>query len=331
MIIIGLFKACILANPRLSIFPTAHEHRPRTNIQYNSPLCQPSFCFTRCYSVMGAISKTISVFARLGELASSVIVLGLLGRFLWVVSDANVYADPVIIFATVVAAISTFFSIILFPPFTYSFLAFPIDFILFVVWLVAFCLMEAVSYDLAKFKLDQNNKFQLTGIHTCDAIWYWSYWGFYWGGFWRSPTIIVNGPSSIGWAGCSSWRAALAFTFIASMAFLFSSILVSQAKVTLFHGFDLRVGVLRRDGVSRGEKKSTSEFGSVSYKFLHTIFLTKSKYRKRDSNGIQRTRANETSVMDPESCPIRDVGASTDTGARISAPQGAAAFSHSLS
>jgi len=68
---------------------------------------------------------------------------------------------------------------------------------------------------------------KLTGIHTCNATWYWSYWGVLWGGFWRTPRI-VNGPADIGWSGCSSWRAVIAWSFISFFLSLCSAILVSH-------------------------------------------------------------------------------------------------------
>lgn len=94
---------------------------------------------------MGVVSKGLSVCLRVGELASSVIVLGIVGRFLWLVSDANVYSDARLVYTIVVASISTVASLIFMIPFTFSFLAFPFDFALFVCWLVAFCLLEVVS------------------------------------------------------------------------------------------------------------------------------------------------------------------------------------------
>jgi len=156
---------------------------------------------------MGSVSKVLSVILRLGELVFGVIVLAVLGRFLYLVGEANAYADSRVIYTTVVSSIAIALSILLMPPFTYSFMAFPVDFILFALFLVAFCLLEA-----------------LTGTNTCGAVWYWSYWGFFWGGFWRTP-VLVTGPGDIGWAGCSAWRTVLAFTFISSMTFLCSSFL----------------------------------------------------------------------------------------------------------
>lgn len=153
---------------------------------------------------MGAAFKAFSVFLRLGELACSVIVLGLVGRVLWHIGQANTYSDARLIFTTVVACISTVASLLLMVPFTFTFFACPVDLVLFVLWLVAFILLEL-----------------LTGINTCNGVWYYSYWGYYWGGFWRTP-IIVTGPWDLGWSGCSSLRAVLAFSFIASMGYLLS-------------------------------------------------------------------------------------------------------------
>jgi len=105
---------------------------------------------------MGSASKVISVFLRLGELASAVIVLGIVGWFLSAVNEANGYADPNLTYIIVIACISVFLSVVLILPFTYSFLAFPMDFVMFVLWLVAFCLEEAVrtpttSHDIYSF------------------------------------------------------------------------------------------------------------------------------------------------------------------------------------
>ena len=156
---------------------------------------------------MSAASKILSVILRIGELCCSLIVLGIVGSFFWRVGQANTYADNRLVFTIVLASISTVLSLLLMVPFKFTFYACALDFILFGLWLVDFILLEL-----------------LTGIHTCDAVWYYNYWGYYWGGFWRTP-IVVTGPFSIGWAGCSSWKTVLAFSFIASMAFLFSTFL----------------------------------------------------------------------------------------------------------
>lgn len=156
---------------------------------------------------MSAASKILSVILRIGELCCSLIVLGLVGHFFWRVGQANTYADNRLVFTIVLASISTVLSLLLMIPFKFTFYACAIDFVMFALWLIDFILLEL-----------------LTGIHTCNSAWYYNYWGYYWGGFWRTP-IIVTGPASIGWSGCSSYRTVLAFSFMASMAFLFSSFL----------------------------------------------------------------------------------------------------------
>ncbi|RYP72584.1 hypothetical protein DL771_004079 [Monosporascus sp. 5C6A] len=80
---------------------------------------------------MGSASKVISVILRLGELLAAVVVMGLLGRFLYIVGEANSYADSRLIYTTVVSSVATFLSLVLLLPFTYSFMAFPVDFVMF--------------------------------------------------------------------------------------------------------------------------------------------------------------------------------------------------------
>jgi hypothetical protein len=94
---------------------------------------------------MGSGSKIAHVLLRVGQLAASAIVLGLLGRFLWIISTAGVFADSRIVYATVVACIGVLFSVFFMVPCIASFFTFPIDFIMAILWLVAFCLFEAVS------------------------------------------------------------------------------------------------------------------------------------------------------------------------------------------
>jgi len=152
---------------------------------------------------MGATSQVLSVIHRLGELVCSTVVLAVLGRFFFFIDLANTGANGRLIYACVVASISLLISILFMPPLKYSFFGFPFDFVLFVMWLVAFCLLET-----------------LTGVHTCSSDWYLTYWGYYWGRFW-----VVDGDLDIGDAGCASWRSILAFCFMAMMAFLFSGFL----------------------------------------------------------------------------------------------------------
>uniref|UniRef100_A0A0D2XTD1 MARVEL domain-containing protein n=1 Tax=Fusarium oxysporum (strain Fo5176) TaxID=660025 RepID=A0A0D2XTD1_FUSOF len=143
----------------------------------------------------GSGHKVASVILRFLELACGAIVLGLLGHFCDLVNEAsNISVDGRIIYAMVVAGITIVYSIVFFAPFDILFMAFPFDFILFIMWLVAFCLLET-----------------RTRSHICSAEWYYNYWGYYWGRFWRVGPV---GRVSINGAGCSEWRTVLAFSII---------------------------------------------------------------------------------------------------------------------
>jgi hypothetical protein len=92
----------------------------------------------------GVAHKVISVLLRMGEFASAAIVIGILGRFCYLISDAHAHTDGRIIYAMVVAGISIVYTFFFCPPFKSLFLAFPVDFVLFVMWLVAYCLLQTV-------------------------------------------------------------------------------------------------------------------------------------------------------------------------------------------
>ncbi|KAK0705773.1 hypothetical protein B0T21DRAFT_298961 [Apiosordaria backusii] len=154
---------------------------------------------------MGAASKVIHIVLRVFEVICSVIVLGLLARFLHLIAQAGASADSRVVYGVVTASISTLFALVFIAPFIYAFLAFPMDAILFVMWIVVFGLLTS-----------------RTGSSMCNASWYWNYWGYYWGGWWRVPEVTVWDR---GYGGCASWRAVLAFSFLAAIAFLVSAIL----------------------------------------------------------------------------------------------------------
>lgn len=92
----------------------------------------------------GKSHKVVSVFLRLGELCSAIIVLGILSRFTYLLSVAQVHADGRIVYAMVTAGIGILFSLLFCPPFDSLFMSFPFDFIMWIMWLVAFCLLETV-------------------------------------------------------------------------------------------------------------------------------------------------------------------------------------------
>ncbi|KAH6874011.1 hypothetical protein B0T10DRAFT_522081 [Thelonectria olida] len=153
----------------------------------------------------GTTHKVLSVILRFLEFCCAVIVLGILSRFCYLISIRQVDADGRIIYAMVVAGISMVYSFFFCLPVKFLFLGFPFDFVLFVMWLVAYCLLQTK-----------------TGRHTCSSGWYYNYWGYYWGRFWRVGPI---GTVNIGRAGCAQWRTVLAFSFIAWFLHFLSGIL----------------------------------------------------------------------------------------------------------
>jgi hypothetical protein len=92
----------------------------------------------------GVAHKVISVILRLSEFSSALIVLGILSRFVYLLGIAQAHVDGRIIYGMVVASIGIMYSILFCPPFKNMFLGFPVDFVLFVMWLVAYCLFQEV-------------------------------------------------------------------------------------------------------------------------------------------------------------------------------------------
>jgi len=93
----------------------------------------------------GVAHKVVSVILRLAELASAIIVLGILSRFTYLAGIAQVHIDGRIIYTIVVACLGILYSIFFCPPFKTLFLGFPFDFVMFVMWLVAYCLLQTVG------------------------------------------------------------------------------------------------------------------------------------------------------------------------------------------
>lgn len=96
----------------------------------------------------GVAHKVISVILRLSELASAIIVLGILSRLTYLVGIAGDSVDGRIIYVIVVASLGIMYSIMFCAPFKSLFLGFPFDFVMFVMWLVAYCLLQTVTYTL---------------------------------------------------------------------------------------------------------------------------------------------------------------------------------------
>ncbi|KAL2270647.1 hypothetical protein VTJ83DRAFT_18 [Remersonia thermophila] len=156
---------------------------------------------------MGAGSKVGLVIFRVWQIVCAAVVLGILSRFLYLINEAGAWRDGRVIYGIITGSISLVFSILFIAPFLYAFLGFPMDFVLWIMWLVLFSLLAA----------------RTTG-GRCNSYWYYDYWGYYWGRWWLTP-VIVTGPGDIEWAGCSYWRTVLAFSFLAMIGYLGTAIL----------------------------------------------------------------------------------------------------------
>ncbi|KAI5197924.1 hypothetical protein AUEXF2481DRAFT_44470 [Aureobasidium subglaciale EXF-2481] len=171
---------------------------------------------------MGIGSKIASIVFRANELFSAAIVVGILGHFLSIVDDANGSANGKVVYAMVIASLALLFSIVLMVPLWCTFRAFPLDFIMFLCWMVAFALLV-----------------NLTGTNACSSNWYYSYWGYNWGRYYRTP--VVTSASVINNAGCADWRCVLAFSFISSMFWLASSLLVRHSTEYLINNAEFTI------------------------------------------------------------------------------------------
>jgi hypothetical protein len=95
---------------------------------------------------METASQITSVVLRAIELISASIIAGLVGAYLHYVSDAGAKADGRLVYTVAIAGISIFFSVVFMPPLKYSFYGFPLDFALFICWMVAFGLLANVRF-----------------------------------------------------------------------------------------------------------------------------------------------------------------------------------------
>jgi len=93
---------------------------------------------------MGTASKITSVIFRLGALICAAIVLGIISRLFYVVDQGNGPVNGKLVYTEVIAGLSIAFAILLMPPLAYSFYLFPLDFIMFICWMVAFGLLANV-------------------------------------------------------------------------------------------------------------------------------------------------------------------------------------------
>ncbi|KAK4161718.1 hypothetical protein QBC43DRAFT_357248 [Cladorrhinum sp. PSN259] len=157
--------------------------------------------------LIGGTARACHVILRLFEFACSVIVLGILARAIYLIDQANMGQDSRVLYGLSTAVISALFSTVFVVPLLYAYMAAPFDAIMFIMWMVAFALLAARM-----------------GTSMCDSWWYYNYWGWSWGRWY------IGGIPSPGWSwysspGCASFRVVLAFSFMASIAYLLSAIL----------------------------------------------------------------------------------------------------------
>jgi occludin/MAL family lipid-associated protein len=93
----------------------------------------------------GLAHRVITMLLRLAQLACACIVMGILARFCYLITVAQVTANSRIVYTLVIAGITIVFSVLFCAPFNILAIAFPFDFVLFVTWLVAFSLLASVS------------------------------------------------------------------------------------------------------------------------------------------------------------------------------------------
>lgn len=94
----------------------------------------------------GTAHRVISAILRVFEFGMSAVNLGILARFFSLIHEVGAHEDPRWTYALAMAAISLSLAVILMPPMKYSFYLFPIDFAMFVMWIVSFALLEDVSF-----------------------------------------------------------------------------------------------------------------------------------------------------------------------------------------
>lgn len=95
---------------------------------------------------MGIASKIISTASRFLALASSAVVAGLLGRYMRHLYSMGFGGGSRVIYALALSGISIFFALLLLLPFKFTFWSFPLDIIMFIMWIVAFGLLANVRF-----------------------------------------------------------------------------------------------------------------------------------------------------------------------------------------
>ncbi|KAH8900980.1 hypothetical protein GQ53DRAFT_89 [Thozetella sp. PMI_491] len=134
------------------------------------------------------LTDLFSMILRLAELAFAAIVAGLTGNYLHSVEGSSSWDQGRFIYTEVVAGLSIIFSIIWLFPFSGSFIHWPADLFISVMWWVSFGLM--VNW--------------LNG--TCGYVFDW------------------DGISFHGVDTCAEWKADIAFAFLSALCWLVSAL-----------------------------------------------------------------------------------------------------------
>lgn len=94
---------------------------------------------------MGEASKILSIVLRVWEIICASVVTGIVGIYLHYLDNAHVGTSSRMSYAIAVGSISIFFGLVLVAPLKYSYWAFPLDFAIFTMWMVAFGLLVDAS------------------------------------------------------------------------------------------------------------------------------------------------------------------------------------------
>ena len=94
---------------------------------------------------MGQASKIVSIVLRVWEIICAIVVTAIVGTYFHYVNNAHGATSSRMAYAIAIGSISIFFALVLMAPMKYSFWAFPLDFAIFVMWMVAFGLLVDTS------------------------------------------------------------------------------------------------------------------------------------------------------------------------------------------
>lgn len=130
----------------------------------------------------------LSLCLRIGELAFSATVAGLTGQYLHAIKGVRAWDKKRFIYTEIVAALGILVALMFLIPFASTFIHWPVDFVMFVLFMVAFGLLV-----------------NFIGPMDCGSVWNWN---------------GITGKSE-----CSKFKADIAFLFLASIFFFVSTLL----------------------------------------------------------------------------------------------------------